>query len=1218
MSKKGQDNQRGIGFQNKVALLYMLDNYKYSNFLKIKLEGSQFEDFTLFFSDLKKTSSFFREFEVKNLSKALTLTDIRNIIKKELEKGAGRYSDKDSFYIVAPSFSEKCKTHISALKESYCFYSYKEINSAKKMYNMMYDKNPILDWNEEEILFIKHKTEIVALSEKNTDQWIQERFYREQGFFYTKDNAQNIISQFFKKISELSSQGEELTKQKITKIITEFCENETNKSESYDLKKDLGTVVQDIKIKLQTEDDFAKLNDNRYITPISKRERVIFCIVNKLKKTEFQFKKIKWFFDKILIKERYMLHSLNLLKKYAEKESLDLEDKDNILEFIFKLYNYEQNSSSFYKKNFNTFYKDDIFTILLKLSKTNISDDFKKKVYLFLNKVLPDWQKVHREQFYHDIYTDIPETIKNVFDYTKEGIELVFKTYDFTSTRDYQGDIYRNYIEEFINKDFKINFPLVVKHLVEQFTVLYKKEYRYKEYAGYELAGGGYSGFSGQYNLQSFNWESLLSYCIIQFYSKTKDWEFLKPVIYAPWDKENPVFVKRSFIPFLLQQLNGSSEENPKKNKFYKALETILEIKKGFPTTEDIVINELKKYSETLDVKQNSLEFDDFVNEAFGTKESLRAENVNKNNVGIPDVYLRFIIRKILYKYSETGISYNILLIQLIVQFIANGNLQFKEDLKKILLDKKFKSFHVYELALRIIEKKIKNQYIKEFFIEIKDKLDISQNKPLLYTDVAVISQKPSIEKLFNSSLKKDLDNLAGIVEDAFSKNNLIFIKKFLKLIEDNLVEFYKRAKISDYLMYVIAQIPPKVAAENILNNEELAEEIIDMCVNDTDLCGENKTLHEQVAIKGEESLTITTMRAHLCYSINSYVAYYCQKQDEVSLKKLAKAFSWIKILMDLDGFLADRIPGFPQPNYYLRHFALIPLTTLSYYRTRANLNKYKTGLGDEVKSFSFAVLKQTEKEIENNNYKPNRLLNHIGMLFDVIRDLTEEEAKKALCFIRKFNVSGFSYLFIYYAVFREKEALFAKMGFKSDWFKKELQDICKSRSDELKSPISFDIYKNIENKNKKSQKPEPDFDFFEKVKDYWALLFENINKNTWYSLMRTLDFVLDRNTSYYSFYKKYFFKLTEQILASIEESEEYGFLHWDETLQAVSKHAPDDLTKILFLFLEKGDCISGHIPFGDEVKNDLIPKIKQQKNKISQKNIKKAEVKLKEYNIYL
>ena len=205
MSTSGQYNQTGIKFQNKVALLYMLDHYKYDNFLKIKFEGDEFEDFTLFFMDRMTQSSFFYEFEVKNRKDPLKLSQVRGIAKKEVEKGIGRYSDQNRFFIVAPSFSEGCKNHIRSFS-NYLFPSGTDFDSNKQLYEEAIGKHPVPNWSKEEIIFIK-KVDLVELDEQSVDKRIREHFHYEQSFFYTEANAQNIISLLFFKITNASSKG---------------------------------------------------------------------------------------------------------------------------------------------------------------------------------------------------------------------------------------------------------------------------------------------------------------------------------------------------------------------------------------------------------------------------------------------------------------------------------------------------------------------------------------------------------------------------------------------------------------------------------------------------------------------------------------------------------------------------------------------------------------------------------------------------------------------------------------------------------------------------------------------------------------------------------------------------------------------------------------------------------------------------------------------------
>ncbi len=1211
MSKKGQDNQEGITFQNKVALLYMLDNYRYGNFLKIKFEGDDYNDFTLFFKNSNNNSSFFWEFEAKKRDKSLTLFGVKNIIAKEAEKGINRYSDNDQFYIVAPQFQNQCKEQIKQFKKhSWVFKKdgFKNFDQLKKMYQQFNEESPILYWSKEEIILLL-KTEIVELNKEIINKKTQERFYYEQSFFYNEENADNIIARLFKDITEASSKGYEFTKYEIEQTITKFCNAETNKSESYNLNQDLKGAIDNIESKLNTESTFATLNDDKYITPISKRVQAIFYITDKLKQKSFSFKKIKWFFDKILIKESYMLSSFSLLETYIEKNNLDLKDKTSVLGFLFKIYEYEKNSSSIYKRMFETSYRSSIFKIFLKFSKNKEfiqNKELKPKLIKFLDKHVPDWQATYLmdDTYGYYRYQYLPQIIKNLFSYTKEGIDFIIKKYNFTNeiespylkTNQYHWYSPYNYIKDFINKDFEKNFLIVVKGIAGQFTDLYKKSYGYN-YEGYEITGGGPCYRNGQASLKTFSWELILSGCIKQFYTNTKNWEFLKSIIDVPCNKENPVFVKRSFIPFLLMQLETANKTNPEENEFYQVLQKILKIKEGFPRTKEIAINVL-----------------------------------STNFTKILDVYLNLIIKQIIYKYSNTGVVYDIVLIQLLLSFIEHGKLYFKSILKKTLLNKNFKSTYLYRQSLGILKRKIENQHIKDFFNEIKNNLDMSENTDLLYEDV--VSNLSSIDALFNGSSKKELDSLASIIAKAIANNNFELIKKVLPLIKNNLSTLYKRATISksNYLKNVIAQLVPKAITDDM----QLAEAMIEQCIKDTNLCDESTQLHESI-IKHPQMVAINTMRTYLCYfSINSYIIYYNTRLNDQTLntqncKKLEKAFNWVKTLIDLDGTLADKIPDFPKPNYYLRFFAITPLISLSYYHTRKKLNQFKKGFGDKIKQFAFTILEKTDQEIKENNPnpKPKGMLDAIGRLFDVVRDLNEDEAKKVLSFIQKHDVEEFDHLFIYYALFRE-EHLLDKGTFESSDFKDLLKRICEwqaNKSDKhnaLREHILFTIYHSMklddQNKNQATYMFNLDEDFFEKIKPYWKLFFTNPTQKIESYIIMSFGIILKHNQNYYSKYKKYFFDFIKKIINKKPEfdNDYYALLNIDMVLPAIVKYAPNDLIELLFLFLNKGNSKTGDMPFGYQVVEMLKPEIEKQQKHISKENINKAKAELNKYNINL
>ena len=236
----------------------------------------------------------------------------------------------------------------------------------------------------------------------------------------------------------------------------------------------------------------------------------------------------------------------------------------------------------------------------------------------------------------------------------------------------------------------KTNFSLVVGNMVNQFQDLYTSYgYGPGSYKGYEIIGGGYSGSGSNYDLHVFPIESILSDCIRDFYIQNKDWKHLSSFIFSECNKSNPVFIKRSFIPFLLNQFIKFQKDN----RFYKALVYILKIERGLPSTEDILINELH---------------------------SIHSK--------IKDCYLDKLLKIILYKYSEEGINSSIMTIQFLFRLIESGKLNFKAYLKGMFLNEAFKNnYRIYVQSLRLFESRMENKYIRDFFNEIKDKIDFDK-----------------------------------------------------------------------------------------------------------------------------------------------------------------------------------------------------------------------------------------------------------------------------------------------------------------------------------------------------------------------------------------------------------------------------------------------------------------------------------------------------------
>ena len=1164
MSAKGQDNQKGINYQNKVALLHMLDHYRYANFERIEFEGDSSEDFALFFLD-SKGDFIFCNYEAKNLKKPLSPCDVRKIIKKEIEN-KGRYSKESYLYIVAPSFGPKIK-EIKGFKERRLFDSIKYLDSLKET----------LKWDDEEISFLKN-VHLIEIKEEILGKMISTRLLREEFFFYANDNLRNIISCFHKKISEKSAFGKSLKKADIESIFSEFRKAEMEKSDLYNLDKDLGKVITNIEYYLTAESKFKELNKDRCITPISGRPKAVIYITEKLKQRRFPLDAIKWFIEKVLIKERYFFCCLKLLEQYTDKDRLSQEDKDFILNFIFKIYESNSHISQSLKNEFTDYYNDVILGILIKLvDKSKISKEIKYKIIKLLDGAILDWQVVDY-RYTENLQKKTPSLLKTIFGYDKEGLELAFKKHNFTVSESSENRGVHNencfdYIRGAIKYDFKKNFPLIIRLLSKQFQDLYHTDEYGEKYSGYETSGILYTSFENNYSIPTLKMEEILSDCISCFYNETKDWSYLKSFIDSEIDIENPIFVKHSFIPFLLKQLPKSYNKDSKSNKFYLSLMSILKTKGGTPSTEDVLSSFL----------------------------------VNFHSI-LPDRALYDLVESI-FKYPKNGINHNIFQIQALFRLIECGKIKCKPYLKNILTDDSFKKTHVYDQSLRLLASKMADPNIECLFFEIQSAIDFTQNIDLAYRFAALNLKDVPIEKsylfkIFKSSSEKDLSLLTSIIEKSiFNPNGHNLLERILDIMKDHLSlkRFYERASGSNRLKMVLAQVAERLVSSS--QHIDMVEQIIDLCINDTNLCGESKALHDRAAMGDNQA--ISTMRSCLCYTVSAYINQYIENKDNQSLENLEKAINWTEFLLKMDSSSANKIEGFPKPNYYLRYFATMPLITLAHCETRKNLNMFKKGLGDRVKQLALFILETTDQEVNEEKYKPVHLFNKISHLFYQINDLNEEEASKILSFAEQSREKGFSYFFIHYYIFFKK----------SEGFESRLKAICEGPPDQLKVGVASVIYEELK-KEGEGRQPNCNFDFFKQVEEYWILLFKNMSKEMYSPLLKALSILLE-NEIHYDTYKNHLFCLIKDAVCKYKKNGSC-FLNLDRIIPAVVKNNPSDLIEILFLFLNGGDDVSGDIPFNYEVRQNLIPQIETSKNNIPTKKYKEARDQYKKYDQHL
>ena len=689
------------------------------------------------------------------------------------------------------------------------------------------------------------------------------------------------------------------------------------------------------------------------------------------------------------------------------------------------------------------------------------------------------------------------------------------------------------------------------------------KKYKW-QYQGYELMG----------STRDYNIIKRFTKCIIKFYDDSNDWDVLKKII----AENEQTFVRRSFIPFLLNQLERNENEN--KEDIQKTLFFIIKNTKGIPFCSEIVsyylLNSYQNFSDS------SLK--ELLCQLIHSREEILYfdESVIKLLVKLipKDIYFRKMLKELIPQIKERrSFDYSELLDLLTKNFEKNG---FKDFISELL---------------------------KDDFIRLEDLVneDSYGMQSFLYKVLTSDFMKYSyfIENRISSSSKESLDFVASFLDHVLYSVNMSerndILKKMIQIIKPVINENHRcNLEKSEYFMVTLANFVKPIVNLDL----EFAGKIIEFCINSKkqmceDFLNTYQSLNEKV-LKGQDESSICTMRGHLCISINDYLLTTFVDVNNPTKKGCLireKVFNWIKRLIDLDNIFFENNEMFPKSNYYLRMLALLPLSNLSYPQIREQLNKFNLNLGDEVKSYLFKIIEVTKKDINENqitqgieNYNPRGFFRYIARLFDKARDLNEEEAEKLLSFFQEFQVDDTGHLFIYYALFREK--IFPEIKFNSEKFKEILNEICKGEVNDIKRDIASILHEQFKKED------ELEDSKFKLLHSYWINLFDTSDKNLAFRLSYTLRYILQRE-NYYKNNIQYLFKIADELLKNWNSNQSLGFLtmNMEKIIPIIIKNNKEDLAKFLLKFLEKGDSSQGRLPFSYEVKRFLIPEYDKIKN---------------------
>jgi len=867
MSKAGQATFTGISDQADIALFYLLQASKRSDFQKIIIEGKEWEDFTLIFDNYSE------DYEVKSYKKPISFGDIRKIIVKKLNK---QYGEKDKFRIVVRKLNGEFKKCYKYVHDYIYWIKAKGIKKDSVI-------KKFRGWSKGEILFLA-RVEIFG-----------------------------IVAKFFKEIMEKGRIGGVITQKDFRNKLSLFEKHITDCPTKLDPNLSIGERILNIKDFLNSSQKLKELNRKTYLSQLTVHPRLVFYLCDELEKRDFHVDDFKFFIDGILLRQNYVRLTLRILKKKWAQNKVSV---DYLIDFII----------SNYKRLSYDFNYDEALKILKDIIQKDTEGKFDQKIRAFLEKeILQPVSKERKKRFQRkrrgwredEYVADILKIFSERTKSKKDFIDFIFEYFDFTS------DDFKNVIEtpslvycfvkNFIKENLEKNFDYVVKKISEQFNIHYNGKYK-----GYEWIGSGISQAGSSYSITDKGVVRLLfAPLFTDLYQSDSEetWRFFKSRILnrakTRATKNTPIYLKRALITILLDRIEKEQLTISEKNEAFEYLQNILKMKKGIPETSEAIFYEISRrnlHKIGYERIMRLIEIDSIKyrrkNYSAGYPTNLFVIStliklIKEGYKPAKDFYINlirkpdFVRRDHHYDSFEQIVSYG--LPETDPDFIVEifNNIDFEKYLNS------FERDIVWDKS-GLISGLIK-----------KDWEDNTTRGQRIIT--ALLKDKtPS---------KKVLEFLAGPIRD-LSQHNAVKTYNLLKPYLQNKEIFWRTFQNNSFARESIVSMAEELVK---IKQYDKAKHIVDLCIDDPDPETDEKSeFNYHIKIKnGEEENLITSVRGKLAWVIQKFVI---TNKPEL----MEYAFEKTKILLDLDGTLAKRL-HYSEPDLYVRQQALVPFIELSH-----------------------------------------------------------------------------------------------------------------------------------------------------------------------------------------------------------------------------------------------------------------------------------------------
>jgi hypothetical protein len=1080
VSLAGQNTFSGISAQADVALYYLLEGYKNDQFVEIIVEDKKWEDFTLVYQD------HIEVFEVKWYQRNITHSIIHNILKK---KRFTSLKEKDKLTIVGRTFSPTFQNDFQYVsKYGFWWRNYPD-------YKKYLKKDPIYrrlkrgGWSYEEIDLLKSvcivefKTQTLLLAK------IEEFFVLDYPVYLDRQDQKSVIALTFQRIMEEGSHGGRITKLEFVQTLNDFINHIADSPTFFRPTLTLGRKIINLNRFLRSERKLQDLNQKTFLTQISSSSRLIYYLYNKLLASNFEVHSFDFFLQNVLIKHHYSFLAMHLLETRWKQRTIKPQYLlTTILNIFEKLKGHLERDSAL--KLLEEVVNEDTDP-----TRNNQISTFLQKYYLvpFSSKKIPmiDWSQ---EQ--HEI-SRVANILIIIYERTKKGksiIDFVFNYFDMTGdyfplVQETPSSIYSATLE-FMMLMPAVNLEYVVEKLSEQFNKRYGGKYR-----GYEWSGPSHSQTGGRFSISDIGAARKLFRPLFEQLYKVDPktaWTFIKKrvLLNNPHSAgtETPVFLKRAVIPLLIRRVSDNQIEQLERNQSLKFLRNILSIRKGWPSTSDILFSELR----------------DMDLAAFGYENIMQLVELDSKKTT---------------RCPEPGYPSNIFVIITLLRLAKVGYDPAKKFMVDLVRKHDYLQYDRQYRTINLLSYESVVEFEPDFVVDLLEALDIESYLEMenskkthffLRSDFLEglfkkdwLSDSGRSKRIIHQLLKKDnpsarvLEFVTGPIQNLSKENAQKIYEAFEEYLQTKDIfrqKFANSVNAREHFVWLAKELANKGCYDE-------AKKLINFCIDDPDPNTddrESSTNHHFAVMAGEDTNTITSVRGSVGWALMEFAS--AKTPDPI-----AYALEGTELLLDLDGRLHTRL-GYSEPDYYVRLQSMHALTVLVNLVQRKRLDEYQVGLGNSAKQLAVHLVTKVKNDIIERDIKPSDIANSLINVFDGLRDLSTDEASELLDLFEKLDTHRSCYLFMYFAEFREQE--YPEIPFDPHSFKERLHRIINKRPSFARM-VASECCNIVDNDNTTR---ESDFSTFE---PYWESLFQSQDRELFRLLYKTLEKTLTWPSKY-------------------------------------------------------------------------------------------------------